>query len=110
MVQLANKVAVLASASRTGTVNSDAIPVPVGAENLAVFIDATAEAGSVVVTVEWSPDGTKWFTDQAGADAAASVNGTDNDLYVVAVKGAYFRASCVVTGNLTFAVDAVGVG
>lgn len=65
----------VASAARTTTGNSTLLPAYGPAQQLRVFIDVTAVTGttpSLVISVEDSPDGTKWYPVAANAAITAA--------------------------------------
>jgi hypothetical protein len=103
-----NSVQIHLSAEETVTGNSGAIFIT-GGDKLGISVDLTAiTAGSLDVTVEWSPDGSNFGDADTTPDAltqftAATVLSESFD-----VKAPYYRVVwTIVTGPCTFAITGV---
>lgn len=96
------------SAARTASFQSNAINVS-AYDDAAVFLDITAVSGtspSLTVTVQYSPDGTRWFTHTAFSAKTA----TGMDSLRLSNLGKYMRLDCAISGtspSFTFQVDVV---
>lgn len=97
------------SAARTTSGNSTAYTVPVAADNLNVLVFVTAISGtpSMVLSVEWSTDGTNFAAGDT-ADAFTAITTAVNRCKAFPVKGPFARLVWVITGgtpSLTFSID-----
>lgn len=108
---------VVPSAARTTTGNSGAISLPTQYQNgaitpvetLALSVDATAFSGtpSVVISVEWSPDGLRFFPAET-PDAMTAITGVTKVCKAFVIKGPIYRIVWTITGttpSLTFQID-----
>lgn len=103
--------AVLASAARTTSGTS--APFSVGSwQDVAVYLDATTVSGTTPtldVEVEWSHDGTTWFSADA-ADTFAQVTVAGKVVKLFSAKGSVARLNYTVGGttpSFTFSATAV---
>jgi hypothetical protein len=106
-----NSVQIHLSAEETATGNSGAIAIT-GRDKLGISVDLSAiTAGSLDVTVEWSPDGSNFGDADTTPDAltqflqagGATVLSKSFD-----VKAPYFRVVwTIVTGPATFAITGI---
>jgi len=90
---------VAASAARTASGNSGAIPVV--AQTLGIGLHVTAVSGttpSMTVTVEWSHDGTNF----AGGESPVSfeaITAVKHTTLATAVRAPYYRLAWTITGT-----------
>lgn len=102
---------VLASAARTTTGQSTACDTGL-LDSIAVFIEATAVSGtspSMTVSVEWSFDGTSWFTADP-VDTMTAITAAGKKVKRFDVKGTLFRLNYAITGttpSFTFSATVV---
>lgn len=106
---MAYSVGFVASAARTTNGNSAALLLapPADSLNVAMFVTAVSGTPNLVLSIEWSNDGTT-FAPAETADAFTAVTTTGNKVKQFAVKGPYARVVWVITGttpSLTFSVD-----
>lgn len=91
---------VRASAAQTTTTQTAAIKCD-NARTLNVLIDCTAASGttpSLAVEVQWSYDGTNWFTADP-ADAMTAITAASKRVKSFAVKAPYARVVQTITGT-----------
>lgn len=101
----------LPSAARTTTTNS-AAQATGNADNANILIDVTAVSGTtptLTVEVQWSHDGTTWFSGGAGvsADATASITAVGKLVRTFPVRAPFMRVQASIAGttpSFTFAV------
>ena len=102
---------ILASAARTATGQSNAFSVG-NQDFLSVLVDVTAASGtgpSLTVNVEWSHDGTNWFTADP-ADAFTALTAAGKRTKVFQVKGLVARLNYTIAGttpSFTFSATAL---
>ena len=103
-----NSVTVHASAAETATGQSPGIQI-LDSDKLGISVDVTAiTAGSLDVTVEWSPDGVNFGPADTSADALAQFTATGVASKSFDVKAPYFRCVyTIVTGPATFTIMGV---
>lgn len=100
----------LASAARTASGNSVAFDFPESFDELLVYLDITAVAGTsptLLVVYEVSPDGVRWFEHSA----FASKNAAGKDVLKLQQIGRKGRIGFTVGGtspSFTFRVDVEG--
>lgn len=100
----------VASAARTATGNSGAIAVGSGAANLELELEVSAVSGTsptLVLSVQWSDDGTNFGNNDGSTDAFASVNATGNVVKSIPVRAPYMQLVWTVGGttpSFTFSV------
>lgn len=100
-----------ASGAVTSTSQSSLFNVGTG-DDLAVMIDCTARSGtspSMTVSVQWSNDGSTWFTSDP-ADAFTALTNTGSVVKVFTVKGLYARLNYAITGttpSFTFSAHSI---
>lgn len=97
------------SAARTTSGNSVALRMDPAADNInvAVFVTAASGTPSMILSVEWSNDGTNFAATET-ADAFTAITGTGNKVKSFPVRGLFARIVWVITGgtpSLTFSVD-----
>lgn len=103
-------VSIAASAARTTTGQSAAVPVPLGRSTGSVQVNVTAVSGTtpnLALTVEWSTDGTTWFKGDP-ADAFTAITAATNATKAVTAKGDFLRLVWTITGttpSFTFSAD-----
>lgn len=106
---------VVAAAARTATGQSAAIQVdgaqgPCYPKRVSLLVDCTAASGttpSMVVSVEWSMDGTNWANTDPTPDAFAAITAAKKCVKKFDVKAPFYRIVWTVTGttpSLTFSV------
>lgn len=109
-------VTILASAARTATGNSPGFKVPKGGEDtpatqLAVFVDVTTVTGTsptMTPSVEWSHDGTTWFTTDP-AETFTAITAAGKKVKVFTQKGPFARLAFTIGGtspSFTFSATA----
>lgn len=101
-------VTVVASAARTTTGQSSAIG-PVNPGNIALLVNVTAVSGtpSMVLSVEWSNDGSTGWAPGDTADAFAAITTAVARVKTFVVKAPYYRCVWTISGgtpSLTFSV------
>ena len=103
---------VVPSAARTATGNSGAILVN-GADKVSFLLETTAASGttpSYTFSVEWSHNGTTWFTPSTPDTLGAAVTAANvRRITTFDVKAPFARIVWTVTGtnpSLTFAIHA----
>lgn len=100
----------VASAARTATGSSAAIPVGAGAASLEVELEITAVSGTsptMVLGVSWSVDGTNFGTNDGAADVFASVTAVGNVVKSIPVRAPYMQLTWTLGGttpSFTFSV------
>jgi hypothetical protein len=108
-----NKKVVHPNAEETATAQSDSQSVlsgpALGGDKIGVSVAVTAiTAGSLDVTVEWSPDGTNFGPADATPDALASFATAVTASKSFDVKAPYYRlVYTIVTGPCTFTATIV---
>jgi hypothetical protein len=101
---------VVASAARTTTGNSGALSLTdQTAEQIALLSNVTAASGtpSMVLTVEWSHDGTNFAIAEPADTHGAAITGTGLRVKRYDVKGTFYRVVWTISGgtpSLTFTV------
>jgi hypothetical protein len=81
-------------------------------EDLAVMLDVTAVSGttpSLTVSVQWSNDGSTWFTADP-ADAFTAITAATKVTKAFAIKGLYARLNYLVSGttpSFTFSAHSI---
>lgn len=105
---------VVASAARTTTGNTAALDPVSDSRYLALLIDITAVGGTpnLVLSVEWSNDGTNWAVPET-ADAFTALTTAVKRVKPFEVKAQMYRIVWTITGgtpSLTFSVWAYGTG
>lgn len=99
----------VASAARTAGGNSPALDPGEQGETIHLLVAVTAVAGtspSLTLSVEWSYDGTVWFTPEA-ADAFAAIATAANRVKSFERKAPLYRVVWAITGttpSFTFSV------
>lgn len=105
----ATNAAVVPSAARTTSGNSVSLPLLTGAKTLNVLADVTAASGStpsLALSIEWSHDGTTWFTPET-ADSFTAITAATKKVKAFTVKAPFYRVVWAITGttpSFTFAV------
>ena len=100
----------VASAARTATGNSGAIAVGSGAANLELELEVTAVSGTsptLVLSVQWSDDGTNFGNNDGSTVAFAAVTATGNVTKSIPVRAPYMQLVWTITGttpSFTFTV------
>lgn len=100
-----------ASGAVTATAQSSLFEIGTG-DDLAVMIDATAVSGtspSMTVSVQWSNDGTTWFTADP-ADAFTALTAAGKVVKSFTVKGLYARLNYAISGttpSFTFSAHSI---
>lgn len=100
-----------ASGAVTATGQSSLFDEGTGDE-IAVMLDVTAVSGtspSMTVSVQWSNDGTTWFTADP-ADSFTAITAAAKVTKVFTVKGLYARLNYAITGttpSFTFAAHSI---
>lgn len=103
--------AVAPSLARTSTSASNAVGVG-QLDSIVVLADVTAVSGtspSLALEVQWSDDGTTWFSGEP-QDTFTAITAAKKVAKSFVVKGLYFRVSYAITGttpSFTFALDAL---
>ena len=102
------------SAARTTTGNSGALRLDPSADsvNVAVFVTAVSGTPNLVLSVEWSNDGTN-FAIADTADAMTAITTAVARVKSFPVKGLFMRLVWTITGgtpSLTFSVDVGSAG
>lgn len=95
-----------ASSAKTTAGTSSAFLVPANQVSVAVAVSAISGTPSLAVSVEWSNDGTTWYTADP-ADTMTAITGVGNKVKTFAAKARYARAAWAITGttpSLTFSV------
>lgn len=107
---------VVASAARTTTGNSGALPAPKSL-NMALSVEVSASSGTtpnLVASVEWSFDGgTNFCAVDTAADAFAAITTTVRVTKLLTVKAPHYRIVWTITGttpSFTFSCNRYGVG
>jgi len=101
---------VVASAARTTTGNSAALPCETG-EWLSLLVETTALSGtpSLVLSVEWSMDGVAFAAVDTTADAFVAITTQPvQRVKLFAVKAPFYRVVWTITGgtpSITFQVS-----
>ncbi len=102
---------IAASAARTATGNSGAIPLPESAEMVALLVNVSAVSGttpSMALTVEWSNDGTNWAQGDT-ADSLTAITTAIARVKQFSVKGRLMRVVWTITGTTpSFTFSATG--
>ncbi|MEW6095366.1 MAG: hypothetical protein AB1567_02400 [bacterium] len=99
---------ILPSEARTTSGESQIIPIDYYT-NAQVFLDITAASGTsptLDVTIEYSPDGSRWFTHTSFSQKTT----TGKDTLRISSLGAYMRIKYTIAGttpSFTFSVDIV---
>jgi hypothetical protein len=106
---------VLASSARTTSGNSTTVTVPdwspADPRSVSVYQNVTAQSGTTPtldMQVQWSPDGTTWYSASDTFTQVAAATGTAVKQF--AVKAPYWRLSYTIAGttpSYTFDVKAV---
>lgn len=100
---------VVAAAARTTTGTSAAINLVSFASRLNLFADVTVASGTTPtldLTVEWSHDGTTWFTGDP-ADAFTQITAAASRVKQITLKAPTYRLRWTIAGttpSFTFAV------
>jgi hypothetical protein len=100
----------VASAARTVTGSSAAIAVGSGAATLELELEVTVATGTsptLVLSVQWSDDGTNFGNNDASADAFASVAAVGNVTKSIPVRAPYMQLTWTIGGttpSFTFSV------
>jgi len=100
---------VVASAARVSTGNSAAINPGEAGETLCLLVNVTAASGtpSMILSVEWSNDGTAFAVPEV-ADAFTAITGTTVKVKTFERKALFYRIVWTISGgtpSLTFAVS-----
>jgi hypothetical protein len=100
------KTGTVASAARTTTGQSAAIPIAELGGQLSVFVDVTAISGTpnMVISVEWSHDGVTFFKGDP-ADQMTAITAVGSAVKVFTVKAPQYRIVWTISGgtpSLTF--------
>jgi hypothetical protein len=106
----AQSVTILSSAQRSGTTNSNAFTVPdwqpadPGKLTIHTSITAVTALTNLTMEVQWSPDGTNWYSVDGTKDiTTGTYTAAANFSKQVTVKAPYYRVQAIVTGtNATF--------
>lgn len=100
----------VASAARTVTGTSPALPVGSGAATLELELEVTVASGTsptLVLSIAWSDDGVNFGANDAAADAFASVAAVVNVVKTVTVRAPYMQLTWTIGGttpSFTFSV------
>jgi hypothetical protein len=100
----------VASAARTVTGSSAAIPIGSGAATVELELEITAATGTsptLVLSITWSDDGVNFGANDAAADAFASVATAVNVVKTVTVRAPYMMLTWTIGGttpSFTFSV------
>jgi hypothetical protein len=100
----------VASAARTVTGSSAAIAVGSGAATLELELEVTVATGTsptLVLSVQWSVDGTNFGNNDASTDAFASVTAVGNVTKSIPVRAPYMQLTWTIGGttpSFTFSV------
>jgi hypothetical protein len=100
----------VASAARTATGNSAALPVGSNSATIELEVEVTAVSGttpSMAVTVLWSEDGTNFGNPDGSSDAFTAITGVTNVVKNLTVRAAYMQVVWTITGttpSFTFSV------
>jgi len=102
------------SAARTTSGNSGALRLDPSADNVnvAVFVTAVGGTPNLVLSVEWSNDGTT-FAAADVADAMTAITTAVNRVKSFPIKGLFVRLVWTITGttpSFTFSVDVGSAG
>ena len=98
-----------APAARTSSGAGPAINTPAGLDDLAVYLDVTAASGttpSLTVSLEWSHDGSTWFTSDP-VETFTAQTAAGKRVRTFGPRGDFVRAAWTITGttpSFTFAV------
>jgi len=110
---MAKETAVLeASAAKVATFNTASVELAAPGE-VAVFVDVTVVTGgspTLDVTVEWSHDGTAWFTLDGGVETFTQITAAAKVVKRLVPAGRHVRAACAIAGttpSFTMSVTAV---
>lgn len=102
---------VVASAARTTTGQSASIGLTDAGGHLNLLANVTAAAGtspSLTLSVQWSADGTTWYSaDASSADAFSAVTAAGAVVKQFAIKAPFYRVAWLVSGttpSFTFSV------
>jgi len=101
---------VVPSAARTTTGNSGQLNPSGDGETINLLVNVTAVSGTtpnLVLSVEWSSDGTNFATPDGAADAFAAITTTATKVKQVERKGKFYRVVWTITGttpSFTFTV------
>lgn len=101
----------VASAARTTTGNSGAVALPDKGAQLHVLLNASAASGTapnMVLSIEWSMDGTNFVPGEA-ADAFTAITAAGGKIKTFPVRAPFFRFVWTITGttpSFTFTVSA----
>lgn len=102
------------SAARVTSSNSSVLRMDQAADNInvAVFVTAASGTPSMILSVEWSNDGTNFAATET-ADAFTAITGTGNKVKSFPVRGLFARLVWTITGgtpSLTFSCDVGSAG
>jgi hypothetical protein len=101
---------IVASAARTVTGSSGAIPVGSGPATIELELEVTAASGTsptLVLSIQWSVDGVNFGNNDGTADAFASVAAVGNVTKNIPVRAPYMQITWTIGGtspSFTFAV------
>lgn len=105
----------VASAARTTSGNGSGLLLPQFGATVAVQVKTTAATGttpSMVLSLQWSEDGTDWYTADP-AEPFTAITTTGNAVRTFARKGRFCRLAWAITGttpSFTFSAGAYLVG
>ena len=103
------------SASSAKTTSGTSTATDVEGTSVSVLLDVTAASGttpSLTVSLEWSHDGSTWFTGDP-ADSMTAVTAAGKRVKSFTTKAPYVRAAWAITGttpSFTFAAHIFSMG